>query len=511
MKDYKILKNSYYDSVTLMSTTVTIKKDLGLKDLVMFMGTEMNKDMIKSVGLYHADMDHAEPNDLILATEFEGEREGWADDVVNRLSSRKKTESKTDKTYKTIHQATQDHEANIAIISVPGIYAAHEAYKALEEGLHVMLFSDNVSVEDEIYLKDYALKKDLLVMGPDCGTAIINGKGLCFANQVKKGPIGLVAASGTGLQEVTVIIDRFEGGITQAIGVGGRDLSEKVGGRMMLKGIDALDADEETKVIVLISKPPHHSVYEKIMARLKQVTKPVVVCLLDQKSEETLPNVYFVSTLTEAATKALSLINLKTPELTLVDQELKQLLDQEKANYTKGQNKIKGLFCGGTLTAEALSVIRPKVDHITSNVAKKEKEKMHDPLVSDGHNLVDLGDDIFTQGKPHPMIEPTIRNDRILQEAKNPETAVILLDFELGLGSHEDPVGVTLDAIKEAQKLAQKEGRYLSFVGYVCGTSQDFQGLDYAETRLKESGVLVAKTNAHAALIAAELVQGGKR
>lgn len=508
MKDYKILKNSYYDSVTLMSTTVAIKKDLGLKDLVMFMGTDMNKDMIKSVGLYHDAMQDAEPNDLILATEFEGENKSWAEDVIERLSSRKKSEKKTEKTYKTIHQAVQDHDSNIAIISVPGIYAAHEAYKALEEGLHVMLFSDNVTVEDEIFLKDYALSKDLLVMGPDCGTAIINGKGLCFANQVNSGSIGLVAASGTGLQEVTVIIDRFKGGITQAIGVGGRDLSEKVGGRMMLKGIDALDSDENTKVIVLISKPPHHSVYEKIMNRLKSITKPVVVCLLDQKAEDSMNHVYFVSTLTEAATKALSLLNLHTPDLTSVSEEMKSIIHDHQHQFSENQSKIKGLFCGGTLTAEALSVIRPHVDHIFSNVAKKDKEKMHDPRISKGHNLVDLGDDIFTQGKPHPMIEPTIRNDRIMYEAKQEETAVILLDFELGLGSHEDPVGVTLEAIKEAQKIANKYSRHIAFVGYVCGTDKDFQGLESAESRLKELGVIVAKTNAQAALIAAELVKG---
>ena len=322
MKDFKVLKNSYYDSVTLMSTTVAIKKALDLKDLVMFMGTDMNKDMMQSVGLYDQVFDDATPNDLLLGVELKEENSDWAKQVIEQLSNKNRKEESSDTVYKTIAQAKEAKDSNIAVISVPGIYAANEAFKALENDMHVMLFSDNVSVEDEIALKDLALQKDLLVMGPDCGTAIINGKGLCFANQVSKGDIGLVAASGTGLQEVSVIIDRFGGGITQAIGVGGRDLSEAVGGRMMLKGIDALYEDEDTKVIVLISKPPHQTVLDKILERIKNTKKPVVVCLLDAKVETKLKDVYFVSTLTEAGVKALELVGQKTPNLLELDHDL---------------------------------------------------------------------------------------------------------------------------------------------------------------------------------------------
>jgi FdrA protein len=511
MIDYKILKNSYYDSVTLMSTTVTIKKTLHLNELVMFMGTDMNKDMIKSVGLYHDQMQNAMPNDLILAVDMDELNPNWADDVIAQLSAKKAVAKESDRSYKTINQAVEALDANIAIISVPGIYAAHEAYKALENNLHVMLFSDNVSLEDEINLKKIAAEKDLLVMGPDCGTAIINGKGLCFANTVNKGPIGLVAASGTGLQEVTVIIDRYHGGITQAIGVGGRDLTEAVGGIMMLKGIDALDHDEETKVIVLISKPPHQSVMDKILKRLKTVKKPVVLCLLDAHEVEKVKNVHFVSTLSEAAIVALQLIGIQTPDLLKLDQQTLDQVSTYKKHFSPSQTKVKGLFCGGTLTAEALSVMRGYVQEITSNVAKKEYEKMHDPLLSKGNNLVDLGDDIFTQGKPHPMIEPTIRLNRILSEAKNPETAVILLDFELGIGSHEDPVGITLDTLIEAKKIAEKQGRTLAIVTYVCGTEKDLQGLKKSEELLRQAGMIVASTNAQASHIAGLMVKEDKR
>ena len=510
MKKYKVLKNSYYDSVTLMSTTVSIKKALNLKDLLMFMGTDMNKDMMKSVGLFDDVFNDASANDLLLAAEMDEEHENWDEEVIQQLSAGSEKREDIDTVYKTISQAKKNKDSNIAVISVPGIYAANEAFKALENNMHVMLFSDNVSVEDEIALKDLALQKDLLVMGPDCGTAIINGKGLCFANQVSQGDIGLVAASGTGLQEVTVIIDRFNGGITQAIGVGGRDLSEAVGGKMMLKGIDELNDDENTKTIVLISKPPHKTVLDNIIKKVKSINKPVVVCLLDAKVEEDIPNVYFVSTLTEAAQKALELSGKKTPNLIDIDEELQTQINAEKAKLKTSQNKVKGLYCGGTLTAESLSVLRNDLEGLTSNVAKKDHEKMKDPMKSNGHNLVDLGDDIFTQGKPHPMIEPTIRLERMLHEASLEETAVLLLDFELGIGSHDDPVGVTLETIDQAKKIAADQGRYLSIVAYVCGTDKDHQNLQKSEEELLKHGVLLGKTNAHAAFIASAIVGGAK-
>jgi len=510
MKDYRVLKNSYYDSVTLMSTTVTLKKELNLEELVMFMGTDMNKEMIKSVGLYNSSFDDAKPNDLMLAVVTENDRSDWVDEVISKLTVKKTSSTDKQQSYKTLIQAKEAIHSNLCVISVPGVYAAHEAFKALEYDMHVMLFSDNVSVSDEIALKEYALSKNLLVMGPDCGTAIINGKGLCFANQVRKGSIGLVAASGTGLQEVTVIIDRFQGGISQAIGVGGRDLSKDVGGLMMLKGIDVLDQDDETKIIVLISKPPHQSVLAKILTRLETVSKPVVLNLLDAHIEQLPKHVSFASTLSEAAKQALHLTGIDIGPMFEFDASMLDKIKNEKSKYHQTQKFVKGLFCGGTLTAEALSVLRPHVDNIYSNVAKLDKEKMENPLKSDGHNLVDLGDDLFTQGKPHPMIEPTIRLDRIIHEAKLPETKVILLDFELGLGSHEDPVGVTLDTIKKAQEIAHQNQRHITFVAYVCGTEKDIQGLRYSEERLKDLDVIVAKTNAQAALIAANLLVGDK-
>ncbi len=239
MNVWKVLKNTYYDSVTLMSITARLKKEMPFKELAMLMGTDMNKEMIRNINLMNDEIEKAAPSDLVLVASLDDSylKDEWDLEVLNQLNSRNIVTGAAIREFKTIHQAKKEFDANIAVISVPGIYAANEALNALDNNINVMLFSDNVSIEDEIELKRIAIEKDLLMMGPDCGTAILKGKGLCFANQVKQGNIGLVAASGTGLQEVSVIIDRFGGGITHAIGVGGRDLSEQVGGAMMMKGV----------------------------------------------------------------------------------------------------------------------------------------------------------------------------------------------------------------------------------------------------------------------------------
>jgi len=506
----KIFKNTYFDSVSLMSETAKLKKELPVEELILLMGSEMNKDMIRDVGLYDSSMDEATPNDLIMAAELTDEsiKDTWHETIMERLSDDDDGGDEEKTTYKTIAQAKKHFDANFVMVSVPGTYAADEAYEALERDMHVMLFSDNVALEDEIALKDLALEKDLLMMGPDCGTAIINGKGLAFANDVKQGNIGLVAASGTGLQEVSVIIDRFGGGITQAIGVGGRDLSKDVGGRMMLKGIDVLADDENTDVIVLISKPPHPDVEEKILERVKAIDKPVILGLLDAAKSGEKDNVTYATTLSDAAFKALEKAGIDVDASLALDDTTKQNIEKAQAEFKDSQTKIKGLFCGGTLTSETLSILRKEGLKVTSNVAKKDEEKMDDPFKSEGHNLVDLGEDVFTEGKPHPMIEPTIRLERMIEEAKNEETAVILLDFELGYGSHEDPVGITIDTIKVAKEQAAKDNRKLAFVAYVCGTKTDFQGLKASEKLLEEEGVILARTNAQAAKIASELVKG---
>lgn len=499
----RILVNEYYDSVTLMSLTASLKKQYPGEEIFLLMGTPMNVQLVKDIGFPDEKLKQVGANDCMVGIKSLTLKETFLETLIKGLKTSSNPASAVGNqsaVYYSTSSASKALTANVALISVPGNYAAYEAHQALNAGLNVMLFSDNVTVEDEIILKKKAIQKNLLLMGPDCGTAILNGVGLAFANIVRRGPIGIVAASGTGLQEVTVLIDRFGGGISHAIGTGGRDLSEKVGGLMMLQGIDYLNEDDNTKVITLISKPPAPSVYEKILQKLKTVKKPVVIGFIDGNKPENSPY-YHASTLAETAFLSLkaSKINIDTFE-GLTSQ---QLLDANAIK--KDKQYIRGLYCGGTLCSEAISIARKSLVDVYSNVSKKPEEHLDDVFHSKGHCFVDLGDDIFTNGRPHPMIEPTIRLERILQEAKDPSLGVLLLDFELGYGSHEDPTGTHVDTLKTLMKLRPE----IPIIAYVCGTQGDEQGLKKQEQQLKAIGVRLATSHAQAIRYAVAMIQGG--
>jgi FdrA protein len=488
--------NTYYDSVTLMVVTSEIIKIPGVKEASVCMGTELNKEMLVESGLSNPDTENATTNDLIIA--FETSDSSVKDEVLKAVEAllKKKTKSGGSSVVAPVSLKTglsDNPDANLAIISVPGRYAYMEAQKALLYGLNVMLFSDNVSLEEEKMLKTYASKKGLLMMGPDCGTSIINNKGLCFANEIRKGTIGVIGASGTGIQEVTVLIDRFGGGITQAIGVGGRDLSGEIGGIMMLDVLESLKNDGETEIILLLSKKPSQSVANKVITAAENCSKPVVICFMGSNESMTnRKNIFFVSTLEQAALKSLELTgiipDMELEDLSFSDELAKKLLPQQKY--------VKGLFCGGTLCSESKYVFN-------SCLVDSSNGKALEEMLTKGHTFLDLGDDMFTVGKPHPMIDPTIRNEKIVREAKDDETAVILLDFVIGYGSHKDPAGVALKAIEEARAISTN----IVIIAYVCGSENDFQGLQKQKDILTSAGVIIADSNAQAARVAAEVIR----
>lgn len=508
MKNTIVRENAYYDSVTLMSLSSKVLGVEGVVEAVISMATDMNKELLENVGLATEESAQAGSNDLVIAIDAK-DKESYekAMDLVDELLSpkaQKKTRGEIQDP-KTIDKALEYMvDANMAVISVPGQYAAREAKKALNRDLHVMLFSDNVSLEEEKELKELGREKGLLVMGPDCGTARINGVGLCFANEVRNGKVGIVGASGTGLQEVMVQIHRLGGGISQAIGTGGRDLSKEIGGIMMLEGLKALNKDDDTKVIVLISKPPAKSVEEKILREVEKTDKPVVICFIDgDKSKKDHKNLYFVQGLFDAAKKSVELLrDEKIGGQDEVDFDLEAL----KARLKPEQKYLRGLFSGGTLCSEALSILREGLPGIKSNVAQDEKEELKDLKNYQGNVLLDLGEDEFTQGRPHPMIEPALRLEKIVEEAKDKEVGVILMDFVLGFGSHEDPAGVTIESIRKAKEIAREDGRELIFVAYICGTELDRQNYDRQKEILEAEGVIVADSNIKAAYMARELL-----
>ncbi|MCL2343602.1 MAG: FdrA family protein, partial [Firmicutes bacterium] len=395
-----------------------------------------------------------------------------------------------------------DPEINLAVVSVPGAYAARECRAALLRDIHVFLFSDNVSVQDEIRLKDLANARGLLMMGPDCGTAILNGVPLGFANVVRRGNIGIAAASGTGLQLVTALIDTLGAGISQAIGVGGRDLSAGVGGRTMFAALDALKDDPETEVVVLLSKPPAPEVAEKLLEKARNIQKPVVLCLFGRKLEGELGKILLCENIEETAVLAASL-SLGRP-LTLDDKFYDEApLRRFLAARRPEQNYVRGIFCGGTLCDEAMVTFRSLGIPIRSNIPLYPDEALNDFHRSEGHTFIDMGDDYFTRGRPHPMIDPGLRNARIVQDALLPDTAAMLLDIELGYGSHPDPAGIAVEAVKEAK--ARLGGRQVLWIASVVGTAGDPQGFGAQIQKLLDAGFAVSLSNIRAVRLAAQI------
>lgn len=509
-----VKSNAYYDSVTLMAISKKIKELPGVVEAVVSMGTDLNKELIVRVGMETPAMTAAGPNDLIIAVGAAdaGSLKQAIREVDQALVQRNRAVKGVVQAPKSLEGAVAAYPgSNLAVISLPGAFAAREVRKALEKGLHVMLFSDNVSLRDEIQLKKLAHDKGLLLMGPDCGTAIINHVPLCFANVVRPGNIGIAAASGTGTQEVSCLIDRFGGGVSQVIGTGGRDLKAEVGGIMMLDALQALENDPATEVIVIISKPPAPGVTEKILGLVKRGGKPKVIYFLggDRQVVEQAGAVAGCN-LADTARKAVALAN-KEPlpmDWTRVAAD-PSLVRQEQAGLAAGQKYVRALYTGGTLCDEAMLAMQEDLGPIYSNIALDSRFMLPDSAKSMKHTAIDLGDDKFTVGRPHPMIDPTIRLDRLLQEAKDTETAAILLDVVLGYGSHVDPAGILAPVVKEAKALAKAQGRYLSVVASMCGTSRDHQ--DYAEQQAKlvQAGVILADANIQAARLAAAIVRGG--
>jgi FdrA protein len=446
----KVEKGRYLDSVALMRVSRRLSALQGVEAASLMIGTPSNRALLREARLLSPEGEAAGPNDLIIAVRAFDAPAALAA-ALKFLAEKPETQVQGLPRARSLAGALEfEPRANLAIISVPGDFAAHEARKALSRGLNVLMFSDNVSLEDEVALKRLARERNLFLMGPDCGTALIAGTPLAFANVVPRGDIGIVSASGTGLQEVSTLIARMGGGVSHGIGVGGRDLDERVGALGTLAAIDALEADAATKKIVLISKPPSPEVARTVLERVKRSAKPSVVCFLGSQEPG------LARTLTETAELALG-----------------KKLPREGFDVRKSKGRVRGLFCGGTLCAEAELIFGDRR----------------------GHQFIDLGDDEFTRGRPHPMIEPELRNAHVAAALADPQVDVLLVDLVLGFGSHPDPAGVLAKALDGKKTV----------IGSVTGTEGDPQGLSRQSAILRAAGVVVAPSNARAAELAASL------
>jgi FdrA protein len=508
--------SEYHDSVSLMLVARELAGLEGVQDAAVVMATQANKSILGGAGLLTPEVEAAGPNDLVLAVSAsDANQAARALDQAQAILKRKSMPDEAGESRpKSIRGALSlVPGANLAVISVAGRYAADQAWEALEHGLHVLLFSDNVSLEDEIALKKFGREHGLLLMGPGAGTAILNGVALGFANVLPAGPVGIVSAAGTGLQEVSSLLARAGVGISQGIGTGGRDLKKEVGGIMMLLALQALQQDPATRVLVLISKPPAQEVARAVLEQASASSKPTVVCFLGGEINALAdhPNILPARTLQECSLLAARAVASETSDLQAAlvaeNDQLSMQAAGLRQNLSATQCYLRGLFSGGTLCYEAQVIWRDmQVVPVHSNAPMPGGPSLPDSTRSLGHTAVDLGEEEFTVGRPHPMIDNDLRIRRLLQEARDPETAVIMLDVVLGFGAHPDPAGELGPAIRQARSLAGESGRNLPVVASVTGTSGDPQGLDRTIACLKEAGASVCDSNAAAARLTGMIV-----
>lgn len=497
----EIRSGVYYDSAFLMNVQRLLADQVNVEDAGVVMGTESNKELLAHINLLSPEVNAAKPDDLVVVVRAAVESDAVA--AIGRLDellTQRKKQSSGEHRPQSIESANQMlPDSSWVLVSVAGRYAAGVAREALRNGKHVFLFSDNVSVEDEISLKQTASEKGLLVMGPDCGTAVVRGVGLGFANKCRFGPIGVVAAAGTGLQQVTSRVHQLGGGISYGIGTGGRDLTEKVGAVTFLMGLDALSRDPETRVIILVSKPPAPKVADEVLKTAKKAGKPVVVCFVGRPiSAFQLDNLYFAVSLDDAARIAVDLINknqLGVPETPKVDK------------FAAGQRYLRGLFSGGTLAYEAQYILESYISKMYANAPLRKENKLPNSLVSQEHTIVDLGEDEFTVGRLHPMMDNDLRIRRLMEEAADPSVAVIMLDVVIGYGSHPNPASELAPAIADARALAKKNGRHLEIVAVVTGTDEDPQNFNEQMQLLKGAGAWVSPSNEDMVRYAGRILQ----
>jgi FdrA protein len=495
-----IKPSAYFDSVTLMLMQRDVRSLPGVAEAGVVMGTAANKELLRDAGLMTAEIDVSRSDDLILSVAAETEEAAThalarAEELLLR---RPPPASGSAYRPKTIASAVRQLPgANVALISVPGRFAAGVAREALDAQLHVMLFSDNVSLEDERALKAIAAGRGLLLMGPDCGTAIVSGAGLGFANRVRPGTIGVVGAAGTGMQVVTSLIHRAGAGISQALGTGSRDLSGTIGGTSALSALSVLAADPATDVIVLISKPPDPQVGALLLAAAQRTEKPAVVVFVGA----TVPaggGLHPAATLDEAARAAVRLATGTEPVLA----EPRALPAQEAARLAPTQRYIRGLYGGGTLCYEALVLLARYVGPVHSNTPLTPSAALPSATRSMFHTVLDMGADELMVGRLHPMIDSDLRIQRLLREADDPETAVLLLDVVLGYAANPDPSRDLAPAIEEARHRAAAGGRWLPVVVTLCGTDDDPQNFQAQTDTLAEAGAIVETAHSDAVRLA---------
>lgn len=503
-----VVPGLYRDSVALMQMSHTLQSQPGVRQAAVMMGAVQNLDLLRDAGLLTQEAEGAGPNDLIICVQADDQATAEAAlqhaETLCMQASVQHGEA-TETAPRTLATALRRMpDANLVCISVPGQYARREAMRALQNGLHVFLFSDHVDLESECELKQLAARQGLLVMGPDCGTAVLRGAPLGFANQLEQGPVGLISASGTGLQQVACLLAQRGIGVSHAIGVGGRDLHHRLGAPSMRAALQTLAYDPSTQVIVLISKPPDAAVAGRLVAEAKATGKPCVLALIGLPEPFAPPGgLYTASTLEAAALMVAHLVNGESlsPAQLLLSCHWQTQIEAARANLLADQHRIVGLYTGGTLAAEALWLLRQVGLSVHSNL----DGTYHADRASQ-NTILDLGAEMFTSGRPHPMIDPEVRHQELLTLVDHPDIAVIICDVMLGWGSHAAP-GVALATIwREFNRRLSKHQRQVIGIATVCGTVNDPQDMASQCQVLREAGFLIADSNAQAVRLATTML-----
>lgn len=463
---FSVRHHTYVDSVQLMRIARSLESCRGVVQVAALMATPANKELFHQAGFSGEAIDSAGSDDLVVGVEAATEVDAGAavaslEELLNPSGSPAEA-APTDLS----GALARLPNANLVSISTPGEFAAAEIEEALSRGLHVFCFSSNVALDDEIRLKELARERGLLLMGPDCGTAIIAGVGLGFSNIVRRGPVGIVGASGSGSQEISCLVHAGGSGISHLLGTGGRDLTDAVGGVTAVAALQALMADPDTQIVVIVAKAPGELMVRRLAEEIAAAPKPVVTCYLGRK----VPGAK--ASLEEAATEALRIVGGSL--------HLEEFPSHERRRSIEGE--VLGLFAGGSLKVEAEGLFEGRAE------------------------LIDMGSEEFTRGRPHPMIDASLRKERIVKAGQDPRVGALLLDVVLGIGAASDPAGDLAPSIMAARGQASKQGRELVVIASVVGTPEDPQGLEAQRQKLRDAGAEVFETSLRAAMAARELL-----
>ncbi len=502
-----IEKEHYADSLEILFAATVLNDQPGIRQGYVGMGGDSFRESVAEAGLDISVLDGARSSDLVILADAENESAFTAALKETQKAMTPTESSKKDREYLSLSAALKDHpQANMCHIAVPGEYALAEAKKALNLGLHCTVFSNNVPLEDEREMKLLAREKGLLCMGPDCGVANIDGAALVLSSITNRGPFGIVGASGCGIQHVGAILHEAGSGVSQIIGTGGNDLKDQVGGLMMEMGIAALEADEETKYIAIVSRKPGNAVLEKLLGWISACKKPVVALLMgcDRETVESAGAIW-AENLDDCGQKCLQLIgkNYALPDIN----ELSAIADKAAARLAPQQKYMTALYSGGTYMDEAMRAASPLIGSIYSNSPIAPELTLQAGQIGRFHTFVDYGEEEFTLGRAHPIIDLSVRRNALREIAAMPETAVVLMDLILTPPGHPDPAEAMLEEIRTLQNKARDEGRELIFVTSVLGTDADLQNVSLQRKKLEDAGVLVCKTNYRAALLAGLIIQ----